>query len=211
MYLITRVRTADPGKLADAIEWSIDTRNYVNDHSAFEVSVHLSVFGKPTGTVTFATIVESRAQWISESQKLLGDSAYMDRTKRGAEVFLGPAEDSMRQILHVNGISVEGPRPPVTQTWTAQIARFQFDAAMAWAVEVTDYVVDLTGVGIALAAENYGDFGTLAWIAGPDSAEQADAMNEAMLADAGWRKMVANAADLFIDGKTRVWLNRTLP
>jgi hypothetical protein len=36
-------------------------------------------------------------------------------------------------------------------------------------------------------------------------------MNEQMLADEGWRTMVANVADVFIDGRTKVWLNRTLP
>jgi len=211
MYLLTRVRTADPGKLAETIDWAVDTRNYVNAHSVFDVSLHLSVFGKPTGTLTFAAIIEGRAQWVTETQKLMADSAYMERTKRGAELFLAPPEDSLRHIIHMNRMSADDPRPALSQTWTAQIARFQFDAAIAWSIEVTDYVADLTGVGIGLATESYGDFGGVAWIASLSSPEQADALNEAMVADAGWRKMVENAADLFIDGRTKVWLNRTLP
>jgi hypothetical protein len=211
MYLLTRVRTANPGRLIEAIEWATATRDYVNANSGLETSAHLGVFGRPVGCLTWAAFVESRAQYIAEGQKLLADPAYQERTRRGADLFLGPPEDHLRQIMHMKGISLADPRPAVSQTWTAQIAHFQFDGALAWSIDVSDYVADLTKTGVVLLADNYGDFGRLAWIAGFDSAEKADAVNETMLADAGWRKMVANAADLFIDGATRVWLNRTLP
>lgn len=211
MYLLTRVRTANPARLGEAVDWAVGARDYVNENSGLDVSVLLSVFGRPSGTFTYAAIVEGRSQWIEESGKLLADPAYLERTRRGAELFLGPAEDTMRQIIHMNGMSPDDPRPAMAQTWTAQISRFQFDAGVAWGIEVADYVAGLTGTGIALLADSYGDFGTLAWVAALESAQKADAMNEAMMADAGWRKMVADAADLFIDGKTKVWLNRALP
>jgi hypothetical protein len=210
MYLVTRMRTAEPGRLREAIEWCLDARDYVNANTALDVSMHASVFGLPSGTITAAGFVEGRGQWLAETDKILADSVYQEKLQRAAEL-LGPARDSFRQVLHLSGLSIGDPRPAITQNWSADIARFQFDAAMAWAIEVSDYVVGLTGVPIALLAEGYGNFGTLVWIAALDSAEKADQMNEAMLADAGWRKMVAQAADLFIDGQTKVWLNRTLP
>jgi len=209
MYLLTRVRTADPARIPEAIEWSMDARDYVNANSSLDVSLHASVFGLPNGSITYATFVEGRAQWLAESGKLLADPVYQEKVRLGADL-LAPAQDSLRQVLHLNGINIGDPRPAITQNWSADIARFQFDAAMAWGIEVTDHVVGLTGVPLALLAEHYGNFGTLVWIAALDSPQQADTMNEAIFADADWRKMVADAADLFIDGKTRVWLNRTL-
>jgi hypothetical protein len=211
MYLASRVRAADPGRIFEALQWSAETRDYVNAHSGLTVSAHTAVFGRPIGTMTWAAIVENRAQWLAETQAMLNDANYQQLVRRGAELFSGPPEDSLRQIMHMSGMTVDAPRPPLTQTWSAVIQRFQFDAAMAFGVEVSDYVNKLTGAGLVLLAENYGDFGTLVWIAGLESPEQADSMNEQMLADEGWRTMVANVADLFIDGRTKVWLNRTLP
>lgn len=211
MYLLNRVRSADPGRIFEALQWSAETRDYVNAHSGLTVSAHTAVFGRPLGTMTWAAIVESRAQFLAESQALLEDTNYQQLARRGAELFAGPPEDSLRQIMHMSGITIDAPRPPLTQSWSAMIQRSQFDAAMGFAVEVSDYVNKLTGAGNVLVAECYGDFGNLVWIAGFESAEQADSVNEQMLADEGWRTMVANAADLFIDGRTKVWLNRTLP
>ncbi|MGD9753931.1 MAG: hypothetical protein AB7W59_23300, partial [Acidimicrobiia bacterium] len=88
------------------------------------------------------------------------------------------------------------------------IDRFRFDDAMAWAIDISDHVHGLTGVPVVLAADAYGEFGTLTRVAGLDSAAQADALNEAMLGDAVWRQKLAAGDGLFIPTTVKVWLNR---
>jgi hypothetical protein len=76
MYLVSRVRAADPGRIFEALQWSAETRDYVNAHSGLTVSAHTAVFGRPIGTMTWAAIVDNRAQWLAETQDLLKDANY---------------------------------------------------------------------------------------------------------------------------------------
>ena len=110
----------------------------------------------------------------------------------------------------MNGFAVGDPTPAFTQVWTADVAHMQFDGAIGWGIEVGDYVSGLTGVPIVVLADNYGNFGTLAWIAVLNSAEQADSMNETMLGDAAWRQHLLDGDKFFTQGQTKVWLSRTL-
>ena len=211
MYLVTRVRTADPAKFREALAWTIKARDYVNANSELEVSAHVSMFGRPVGTFQWATLVEGRGAWAAATSKLMNDSGYLDLAAEGGELFLGAANDTLRQIIHLNGMTESDPRPAFSQGWAAQIRELKFDAAIEWGVAITDHVAALTGARLVFLADNYGDFGTVTWIAGLDSAEQADAVNDMMFNDAEWKKRVAAAAaEYFIDGRTTVWLNRTL-
>jgi len=210
MYLVTRVRTANPARFREALAWALKTRDHVNANSDIEVSAHVSMFGRPVGTFQWATLVEGRGAWAAATSKLMNDSRYLDLMAEGGELFLGSAHDTLRQIIHLNGMAESDPRPAFSQGWAAQIREFKFDAAIEWGVAITDHVAALTGARLAFLVDNYGDFGTVTWIAGLDSAEQADAMNDMMINDAEWKKRLAAAAEFFIDGRTTVWLNRTL-
>ena len=211
MYLVTRVRTANPAKFRDALGWALKARDYVNANSDLEVSAHISMFGRPVGTFQWATLVSGRGAWAAATSELLNDPGYLDIVTEGGDLFLTSGNDTLRQIIHMNGMTENDPRPAFTQSWAAQIREFKFDAAIEWGVAITDHVAALTGARVAFLADNYGDFGTVTWIAGLDSADQADSMNDMMFNDAEWKKRVAVAgAELFIDGKTTVWMNRTL-
>lgn len=210
MYLVSRVRTATPGRLPEAIAWAEESLAHVHSHSSLQVAVGLNVFGRPAGTLVWGSMVDSRATWIEESSKMSADPGFVELGRRGAELFVGPAEDTIRQLVHLAGVSIEGGPPKYYQTWTAQIARFQFDEALAWGIAVSDYVNKLTGTGVLFMVDAYGSFGSVAWVAGTETAAALDATNDAMMGDAGWRKMVADAADLFIDGRTMVSLGRNI-
>lgn len=211
MYLVTRTRAAEPTRFREAMKFATDIRDFVNANTDLEVSAHLSVFGRPVGTFMWATFVEGRGTFADASVKLLGDPRYLELLDAGGPLFQNLGDDVLRQVVHIKGASETDPRPAFSQGWAAQVRDMKFDQALAWAVDITDYVSELTGVGLALLADGYGDFGTITWLARLDSAKQADAVNEKMMNDAEWRKRVAEAAELFIDGRTRVWLNRTLP
>ena len=93
---------------------------------------------------------------------MLADAEYNERVQRAAELFLGPAEDVIRQILHTTqSFGMAGGRPNIVQGWTAQIARMRLDEGIAWSVKVSDYVDQLVGHSILLLGDAYGDFGSV--------------------------------------------------
>ena len=210
MYLFTRVRTARASRLGDALAYAREARDFVNEHTDAEVSLHATVFGRPVGTLTWASLVEGRAQFADGQAALMTNPDYVAMVERGGELFEDNGEDFLRQFIHMNGIGPDQEPPVCSQGWSAQIANGQYDHATAWAVDIADHVAGLTGIGVATLADSYGPFGTITWVGALDSAQHADAVNEQLLADAEWVKRLNYAEDLFLPGSGRVWLNRRL-
>lgn len=169
----------------------------------------MNLFGRPAGTFTWGGLVPDRDTYVSAGLQLAGDAEYSERVQRAAELFIGPAEDTIRQILYTTpGLDLATGRPNIVQSWTAQIARMRFDEGIAWSIKVSDYVEQLTGHSLIFLGDAYGEFGAVAWLLGGDNVAQLDAVNEKMMGDAGWRQMLVEAGDLFIDGRTRAHLQR---
>lgn len=97
-----------------------------------------------------------------------------------------------------------------SQAWNAVIANGKLDRATEWAVEMAEYMAQITGIGIATLADSYGTFGGLTWIAAFDSAAQVDQVNEALTQEPEWIKRINDAEDLFLPGSGQVWLNRRI-
>jgi hypothetical protein len=211
VYIVNRTRVAKPGKMGDAIASFQASRRLVQRFTGRELLLAAPVFGQRPGTLTMALVVEGRADWFDVLDRLRSDAEAVELEQR-TDCFEGPGEDSIRAVLHLGGVDpTKTDERAFVQWWTSQIDHFRFDDAMAWAIGVADHVTGLTSVPVAVAADAYGDFGTIAWIASLRSAQQGDAMNEAMLGDATWRKMLADADGLFVPASTKVWLNRTIP
>lgn len=175
----------------------------------FDISFGVNIFGRPAGTFTWGAIVPGRAAWVDLGLQLAADEEYTNRVQQAAEFFIGPADDVIRQILHATAsFDMATGRPNIVQSWTAQIARMQLDAGIAWSIKVSDYVDKLVGHSLILLGDAYGDFGSVAWLLGADTVAQIDTINETMMGDAGWRELLLEASDLFIDGRTRSNLHR---
>lgn len=208
-YLVARSRLAQPGRIAEATEFGLWARDHVHAASGLDVAFGVNVFGRPAGTFTWGAIVPGRAAWVALGLELLADAEYSERVQQAAELFIGPAEDAIRQILHTTpSFDMSRGRPNLVQSWTAQIARMRLDEGIAWSVKVADYVDQLTGHSLVFLGDAYGEFGSVAWLLGADNAAQIDTVNETMMSDPGWRRMVLEAGDLFIDGRTRSNLHR---
>lgn len=210
MYLFTRNRTAKASRLKDAMAWAIETRDFVNKKTSFDVSLHAVAFGRPVGSFTWATFVDGRAQLADVLGQLMADPKYLTLAEKGGELFEDSGEDSFRQILTMQGME-EGADPPAfSQAWTSVIAPGQFDHATEWALDMGAYAHDLTGHPTATLADAYGEFGALTWIATFDEAAEVDTAAELLSGDAEWVKRLNYAEDLFLPGSGRVWLNRRI-
>lgn len=210
MYLFTRVRTARSSRIRDAMAFAREARDFVNEHTDLNVSLHATMLGRPVGTLTWAGLVEGRANVADAQVALMANPDYLAMVERGGELFESNGDDFLRQIIQMNGIGPDQEPPACSQGWSAQIANGQYDHATAWAIDIAEYVAGLTGVGIATLTDSYGQFGTITWVGALDSAQHADTVNEQLVADAEWVKRLNYAEDLFIPGSGRVWLNRRL-
>jgi hypothetical protein len=210
MFLLTRQMATKPGRLPEAIAWAGEVVPEAAARAGLDASASVSVLGRPNGTLTFATVLDSRAHWLAVVAKLQADADYVALLARGAEYTDGPAVDTLRQVLHSKRCDrLIGA--PLTQTWTGQISGLDLDAGIEWATSITEYVSDLTGCPLAVLADCYGSFAHLAWVSPHESAEGVDAMNNAMLADAEWRSRVAKGGAVLVDTSVKVALDRTLP
>lgn len=210
MYLFSRVRTARSSRIREAMAFARESRDFVNEHTDLDVSLHATMLGRPVGTLTWAALVVGRASVADTQATLMANPDYLAMAERGGELFESNGDDFLRQIVQMNGVEPDQPPPACSQGWSAQIANGQYDHAMAWAIDMGDYVAGLTGIGIVTMTDSYGHFGTITWVGTLESAQHADQVNEQLVADAEWVKRLNYAEDLFIPGSGRVWLNRRL-
>lgn len=210
MYLFTRVRTARSSRIRDAMAFAREARDFVTQHTDLDVSLHATLWGRPVGTLTWAALVEGRAQVADVNVALMANPDYLAMIERGGELFESNGEDFLRQFIQMNGVGPDREPPACSQGWSAQIANGQYDHATAWAVDMADYVAGLTGIGMATLSDAYGQFGTITWVGAFDSAQHADTVNEQLAGDAEWVKRLNYAEDLFNPGSGRVWMNRRI-
>lgn len=210
MYLFTRVRTARTERFRDALAWAIEAKDHVSEATGLEISLYANVFGRPLGTLTWAALVENRADMSGKTMALMEDDDYWQIVARSGELFHDNGEDFLRLIIALDGMDEDADPPAASQAWTAQIANGQFDHAMDWGTDMGAFAHDITGVPMATLMDSYGDFGRMTWIAGFESPEHADQVNEQLMAESEWIKRLNYAEDLFLPGTGQVWLNRRI-
>jgi hypothetical protein len=199
MFQFARVLTLQ-GDPRETMPWATEITAKAMSITGLDISLWGSVFGYPTGTLAWSTIVEGRAHLGTAMAKLPADNAYLDLVLKAQEWVTGPAEDIFRSLVHGG----PGDEPPavgaVASVTQAVAATGKLPEAMAWAVDMAQHASSVTGTNVSLLANAYGDFGGMAFISTVADMATADAAAETLQADGDYIGKIGASTGLFVDG-----------
>jgi len=199
MQLFTRqVMTAGP----EAEAWATDMAATATAKMGVQVALWAVGFGAPIGAMAFTARVEGIADLMTKAAPLADDADYQAKLAKGAEIMVGPPQDSLATPLHGD----LGDPPPVgamAVVTNAVIANGQYAEAVGWGIDVAQHVTSLTGMPVGLMMQEYGAFGQLTWIGTAADAAAVDASAAATNGDAEYIKKLSAAGNLFVPGSGR--------
>ena len=198
MQLFTRqLMTAGPE--ADASAWAAEMAAAASATMGTEVALWAAGFGAPIGAIAFTMRVDGIADLMAKAAPLDGDADYQAKLAKGADIVVGPPQDSLATPLHGD----LGDPPPVGSmaiVTNAVIANGQYAEAVGWGIDVAQHVTSLTGMPVGLMMQEYGTFGQLTWIGIGADAAAIDASSAATNGDADYIKKLSAAGNLFVPG-----------
>ncbi len=198
MQLFSRVVTLT-GSFAESSAWAADMRQFVSDKSGREIGLWSVLFGAPLGTMAYSARVEGLADLQAIGAALLADEGYHAKLASGREFSGGLPVDVISTPIY----GELGDPPPVGSlavVTTATIANGAYVDAIAWSVEIAQYVETVTGFRSVFLVDDYGPFGQVRWLAsGPDAASS-DAAGQKLNADPGYMEKLKAAGTLFAQG-----------
>src|SRR5262245_35456987 len=110
MYLFTRSGRFAPGSTRDAVAYVGEVTEKVRQETGLRVDAWSSTFSPDLGTVVWAVFVEDLAVLEQANDKLTTSDSYLDLIDRGAQLFAGPASDSLAQVV-VGEVDPAAPTP----------------------------------------------------------------------------------------------------
>ena len=208
MHLFTRQSQLAPEHILEGLAYAGEIAQYVSEKSGLEVVPWTAVYGAPVGSVAWSARVGSQAEMGAAQEALAADAGFVDRVKKHAHLFAGPPEDAIGQFIAVSG---DGDTiPQFASIVTAQCAGGKVADAMAWGVDMMQYVGKLTGADSSIIRGIYGPFATLVWVSLFDTLADADAADAAMSGDPSYLERLDQAGDLFLPGSASQRLIRRL-
>ncbi len=202
MLLFSRVVTLT-GSPRKTVPWAIDVTGYVNDHSDLDVSLWSATFGYPVGTMAWSSLVESEVALADGTAKLLVDDGYLSMLDQAESFITQPGQDLLREMVH----GQPGDPPPIGAVATITTATALVDRmadALAWGVDVAQYVEGATGVPIAVLTNVYGQLGEIAWIGVRPDIAGAEAVRTKLGGDADYLGRMVATKDLFVPASGHV-------
>lgn len=202
MLTFSRVAVLQGGGALAPMEFATEVTTAVNDAVDMEVSLLMGGPGYPVGTFVWSTIIESRAELAANMAKLTANSKYLEIVGRGQEFATGPAEDRLRQIVHMAGFDPSAgiALGATAVTVTTEIANGQFGPAMEFGVEMADYFNQMTGAPIGFMRSLSGGFGEVQWVSLFDTPADLDRADQLEMTDEGYHQRIDTAGSLFIEG-----------
>jgi hypothetical protein len=181
---------------------------YVNENTNLECSLYQVLQGAPLGTLTFAFRTESYAESVAATDTLIQSDEYMQKVESGAQYFVGNAQDGLATYLHTTGEVVGAPA--AASIVTATINLTEAAAAVAWSIELADFMSKLTNVPTAVLSSNFEQYGTIAWLSLGSSLAQLEEAGDKINGDAGFAERLRKSGELFLAGTGRSALSRKI-
>jgi hypothetical protein len=181
---------------------------YVNQKTDLQVSLFQVLQGAPLGTLTYAYRTDSYAASVQEADKLIGSDEYLGKVEAGASYFVGNPQDRLGAYIHAAG-EVSSP-PAAASIVTAQLEVAQTRKAIAWSVELADYMNNATGVPTAVLTSNTGEYGSISWLNYGESLAQLEEANAKTSADPGFLQRLEDSAGFFVPGSGVGMLSRKI-
>lgn len=199
MFLFSRVATLQ-GPPADTLAWASEITEVVNRKDGPETTLWQSAFGGPLGTVSWNTLVESRAHMGELMSQVMADPDFHRLIVDGQQ-FLSPHPTIDYLRKYVAGTPTEPPEiGAVAEMVTATPAQGRLADAMAWGPEIAMKVGSLIGHGTSFYMEAYGPFGQCTWMSLYPDFAALDQAQDTLMSNDDYLGEIAKGSDLFLGG-----------
>jgi hypothetical protein len=209
MYLFTRSLRLGQGHLREAMGWSANVTDKVNQITELDVSLWTSAYSPGLGTLVWTSMVESLAVLETSEAKLMADDGYLSVVEEGAKFDSGQAiDDNLLQLVFADpdGANTQPQYATVVQ---AVLALGSMTRGIELGVEIAQRVKKTTGRPTSFGVTATGTYGGVEWISVHDSIEQLQAAEEALSADTVFAKLLdAEASKAYQPGATQMVYRR---
>jgi hypothetical protein len=202
MHLYSRTVTLT-GPPRASMAWAMEITSYVNAHTDKQTALWSSLFGRPIGTLSWVTWVDSIADLQASFAGLADDDGFHELLGAGREFLLAPPEDALRELIS-GELMAEGPAVgSVSMMTTATVGNGKYEEAITWGAEMAAHVRTVTQLPSLFLRDVFGTFGQVTWIGGAPNAAAADAAMAAINGDLDYLKRIGDVGDLFVEGSGR--------
>jgi hypothetical protein len=203
MYLFSRSTRLGPSNQREAMEWSVNVTQKVNQISELEVSLWTTVFSPAVGTLAWTAAAETLAQLEATNDKLVADDSYLSLVEEGAKFSSGDAIDDAVVQLILADPDAANTQPQYATVVQAVLTPGSSARGIEIGVEIAQRVKKVTGRPTSFGAALAGPYGGVGWFIVYDTVEQLQAAGEAIDADASFVQFVdKEASKLYQVGAT---------
>jgi hypothetical protein len=204
MYLAIRSVQVQTAQLAKSVEFSQRLVPHLRDKHGAQVMASMNMLGA-ANTIAFSSRWESLGDYQAFSEAVLTDAAYMKMLAEIPDVAIAGTEVANL----VKFVRPGGEPGAFTSVVQANIAQDPMEA-IAWALEVAEYVADLTGTAVGVGTTLVGNRSTLAWLSALGGLAQFQTMTETLEQDPGYLGLIKRAQGLFSTEGYQTSLWRTI-
>lgn len=200
MFVFSRVATLQ-GAPADTIGWATEVTEIVNRKDGPETTLWQGLFGGPIGTVSWNTLVKSRAQYGEVMGQVMVDPDFHKSVERGQQFISStPTVDYLRK--YVAGTPSQGTPAlgAATEMVTASPAPGRIADAMTWGAQIAMKVGTITGHTSSFFLEAYGGFGQMTWMSHFPDLAACDEAQDKLMTNEDYLGDVAKGTELFSAG-----------
>jgi len=186
MYLFTRSRRIDPGKVSGAMEWVVKATEDARRITGQQLDAWVAVMSPEVGTVVWTLFAEHLADIEAAGDKLVADSAFTKSAEKADDLFDGPMVDQLATV--VTDLDMEADPPGYVAVVTATAANGRLTDAITGGIALAEAATRIGGQPTAFAVASTGPYGGVMWFTGsPDiqtleASEAAANTNEEFLA-----------------------------
>ncbi len=207
MYIFSAQLQAKPGLGGEVAAQLPGVAAEISAAGGVPASAWAVATGGPIGSFAMSGRVENTAELLSMQQGLGASSKYQKAAAKLGGSLAGPAITNLVEIVMTSGEIAE-PQPLVTVT-RATIHTGGLSAAMAWSVQIMEYVTKTTGSNGYLGTTAAGPMFQVFWMNGSADAGELDENAAKLGADPTYASMLEQSGDLFIPGSAeRILLAR---
>src|SRR5262245_14745066 len=205
MYVFGRSRTIARGHTRAALAATVEAANRFSEVTGLKSYAWTVRFSPGAGTVVWSARVQHLQDLADAAEKWGADGPTMDWVEQTADLYEGPTNDALAEVVGGTPAPEPGPVVGVVQSeWAPGKAA----EAMSLGGEIAETFTTLTGVPVMFLAAVTGPFAGLSWMSNFSSLGQAEEANAASMADAGWLSLMERAGTCYRPGTTSLFLQR---
>ena len=209
MYLFTRSGRFGPGAVREAMAFTVDVTEKVNQETGLDFHTWQVSMSPELGTLVWATFVESLEELEAAQDKLAVSDQFIDLSDKGAKLFAGPLTDGLASVVHGQR-DPEAPLPSYVTSARATAANGRLGDAIAGGIEIAEASTRITGVPTMFLVDATGVYGGCRWTSGFADIGALERAQAALAADESWVALIDRVGTAYQDGATQTILRRII-